>query len=118
MAFFPNEGIHTRNLLMGKSVDGGYEKLYVETSSPGIKGQSGGPIFDKNGFIAGMQVFTEHFALDFRPSITNSKGETVEENQFMNIGVGVHVKTIKAILDSKGIKYDEEGDDQGFRIIG
>ena len=118
MAFFPNEGIHTRNVLMGKSTDGGFEKLYVETSSPGIKGQSGGPIFDKNGYIAGMQVFTAHYPLDFRPSVTNSKGETVEENQFMNIGAGVHVKTIKAILDSKGIKYDEEGDDQGFRIIG
>jgi len=118
MVFFPNEGIHTRNVLMGKSTDGGFEKLYVETSSPGIKGQSGGPIFDKNGYIAGMQVFTAHYPLDFRPSVTNSKGETVEENQFMNIGAGVHVKTIKAILDSKGIKYDEEGDDQGFRIIG
>ena len=118
IAFFPNEGIHTRNILTGRSADGGFEKLYVETSSPGIKGQSGGPIFDKNGYIAGMQVFTQHFALDFRPSVTNAKGETVEENQFMNIGVGVHVKTIKAILDSKGIRYDEEGDDQGFRIVG
>ena len=36
----------------------------------------------------------------------------------MNIGVGVHVKTIRAILDSKGVKYEIEGDDQGFRIIG
>ena len=118
MAFFPNEGIHTRNILTGKSSDGGFEKLYVETSSPGIKGQSGGPIFDRNGFIAGMQAFTEHFALDFRPTVINEKGETVEENQFVNFGVGVHVKTIKSILDSKGIRYDEEGDDQGFRIIG
>ena len=118
MAFFPTEGIHTRNIFTGKSKDGGYEKLYVETSSPGIKGQSGGPIFDRNGYVAGMQAFTEHFELDFRPSIVNDKGEVVEENQFMNIGVGVHVKTIMAILDSKGIKYDIEGDDQGFRIIG
>ena len=118
MAFFPNEGIHTRNIFAGRSRDGNYEKLFVETSSPGIKGQSGGPIFDRNGNIAGMQVFTEHFELDFRPSAVNSKGETVVENQFMNIGVGVHVKTIMAILDSKGIKYDIEGDDQGYRIIG
>ena len=118
MAFFPNEGIHTRNIFMGRSRDGDFEKLYVETSSPGIKGQSGGPIFDKNGCIAGMQAFTQHFALDFRPSTVNDKGETVEVNQFMNIGVGVHVKTIRAILDSKGVKYDIEGDDQGFRIIG
>ena len=118
MAFFPNEGIHTRNIFMGKSRDGGFDKLYVETSSPGIKGQSGGPIFDRNGCIAGMQVFTQHFALDFRPSAVNGKGETVEFNQFMNIGVGVHVKTIRQILDAKGVKYDTEGDDQGFRIIG
>ena len=45
-------------------------------------------------------------------------GELIQENQFLNIGVGVHVKTIMAILDSKGVKYDMEGDDQGFRIVG
>ena len=118
MAFFPNEGIHTRNILTGRSQDGNYEKLYVETSSPGIKGQSGGPIFDRNGYIAGMQVFTEHFALDFKPAVPNGNGEMITHDQFMNIGVGVHVKTIMAILDSKGIRYQKEGDDQGFRIIG
>ena len=118
MVFFPNEGIHTRNIFAGKSKDGNYDKLFIETSSPGIKGQSGGPIFDRNGNIAGMQVFTEHFALDFRPSAVKDKGEPVEENQFMNIGVGVHAKTIMQVLDSKGVKYDMEGDDQGFRIVG
>ena len=118
MVFFPNEGIHTRNIYAGKSKEGNYDKLYVETSSPGIKGQSGGPIFDRNGFVAGMQAFTEHFPLDFRPSAINEKGEVIEENQFLNIGVGVHVKTIMAILDSKGVKYDVEGNDQGFRIVG
>ena len=118
MAFFPTEGIHTRNIYGGKSRDGNYEKLFVETSSPGIKGQSGGPIFDRNGYIAGMQIFTNHYPLDFRPSAVNDRGEMVQENQFLNIGVGVHVKTIIAILDSKGIRYDIEGDDQGFKIIG
>ena len=118
MVFFPTEGIHTRNIYSGKSKEGNYDKLYVETSSPGIKGQSGGPIFDRNGFIAGMQVFTEHFPLDFRPSAVNENGQLIVENQFLNIGVGVHVKTIMAILDSKGVKYDVEGNDQGFRIVG
>ena len=118
MAFFPNEGIHTRNIFAGKTKDGNYDRLYVETSSPGIKGQSGGPIFDRNGYIAGMQAFTQHFALDFKPSTVNDKGELVEVNQFMNIGVGVHVKTIMEILDSKGVKYEVEGDDQGFKIVG
>ena len=118
MAFFPLEGIHTRNIFTGRSKDGNYEKLYVETSSPGIKGQSGGPIFDRNGYIAGMQIFTEHHPLEFRPSAVNERGEVVQENQFLNTGVGVHVKTIRAILDSKGVKYDIEGDDQGFRIVG
>ena len=117
MVFFPNEGIHTRNIMTGRCKDGNYEKLYIETSSPGIKGQSGGPIFDRNGYIAGMQVFTEHFELDFRPSTVNEKGETVEENQFMNIGVGVHAKTIMAILDSKGVRYSKEGEDMGFKIL-
>ena len=118
MAFFPNDCIHTRNVFAGRSKNGDYEKLYVETSTPGMKGQSGGPIFDRNGCIAAMQVRTVHLPLGFAPSYTNSKGETVVENQFMNVGVGLHVKTITKMLEDKGIHFYKESDDQGFRIVG
>ena len=55
LPFFPNDGIHTRNVLkQNKSREGNYDMLYVETSTPGLKGQSGGPIFDTNGHIYAM----------------------------------------------------------------
>lgn len=120
MAFFPNDGIHTRNVYAGKSKGAPYyEKLYVETSTPGMKGQSGGPIFDRKGCIAALQVRTAHMPLGFAPTCVNAKGEKMTtENQFMNVGLGVHVKTILKILDDKGIKYNAEIEDQGFRIVG
>lgn len=117
MAFFPNDGIHTRNIYSGKSNVGNYDKLYIETSTPGMKGQSGGPIFDKNGYIAGMQVRTAHMPLGFSPTAVNEKGERVVENQFLNVGIGLHVKSILQILDDKHISYDCERDDQGFKIV-
>ena len=91
------------------TIDG--NRVYVYSQDASVLGGS-------IGAIAGMQVFTKHHPLDFRPSAINEKGEVVEENQFLNIGVGVHVKTIMAILDSKGVKYEVEGNDQGFRIVG
>ncbi|MBQ7701020.1 MAG: trypsin-like peptidase domain-containing protein [Candidatus Methanomethylophilaceae archaeon] len=118
MVFFPNDGIHTRNVYMGKSRNGEYDRLYIETSTPGMRGQSGGPIFDRNGCVAAMQVRTAHLPLGFAPTIINNKGESIVENQFLNVGLGLHVKTIMKLLDDKGIKYNRESDDQGFRIVG
>ena len=118
MPFFPNDGIHTRNIYNGKSKSGNYDKLYIETSTPGMKGQSGGPIFDRNGYIAGMQVRTMHMPLGFSPVAVDPKGEKVIENQFLNVGVGLHVKSILQILDDRHIKYDCERDDQGYKIVG
>jgi hypothetical protein len=37
--------------------------------------------------------------------------------QFMNLGLGVHVRTILQVLDRKGVKYKSESDDDGYRII-
>lgn len=113
---FPNEGIHTRTLNRGMTKDGKYQRLYVETSTPGLKGQSGGPIFDRDGHIYAMQVQTMHLPLGFHPTVEYD-GRTVIENQFMNVGLGVHVRTIRTLLDERGVRYDAEGDESGFRII-
>lgn len=39
--------------------------IWIETSSPGLKGQSGGPLADIHGRICGMQVNTQPYALRF-----------------------------------------------------
>lgn len=51
LPFFPIDGIYTRNVVTGKSKDGKYEIKFLETSSPGLRGQSGGPIFDMKGTV-------------------------------------------------------------------
>lgn len=100
---FPIEGIFTRNVNIGKSKDNKYEIKLIETSSPGLRGQSGGPIFDVNGFIWGIQSRTQHFPLGFSPKILKDNKEFVE-NQFLNVGLGVHTELIIEFLNNNGIK--------------
>ena len=114
---FPNDGMHTRTVNQGRTADGKFECLYVETSTPGLKGQSGGPIFDRDGHLYAVQVQTRHIPLDLHPTAVYD-GQTMVENQFMNVGLGVHIKTVRAVLDDRGVRYDAEGDEDGFRITG
>jgi len=67
--FFPNEGIHTRIAMITHS--NGQTAKFIETSSPGLKGQSGGPIFDTDGVICGIQSRTAHLQLGFSPTRYN-----------------------------------------------
>jgi Trypsin-like peptidase domain len=101
---FPMDGIMTRNVITGKSNDGLYEYKWLETSSPGLRGQSGGPTFDKEGKIWAIQSQTRHMPLGFSPTIKKGDQE-IEENQFLNVGWGVHVETILKFLDFYGVKY-------------
>lgn len=110
LPFFPNDGIHTRNVLkQNKSKEGNYDMLYVETSTPGLKGQSGGPIFDTNGHIYAMQVQTNHIPLGFHP-ISEYDGKSIVENQFLNVGIGVHGKLLQQIMRDHHISFKVEGD--------
>ena len=114
LPLFPIEGMHTRNIEHGKSADG-IDALYVETSSPGIRGQSGGPIFDKDCNICGIQLRTNHMPLDFKAK-TVVNGKEVEENQFINLGIGLHAKTIAELLEKKNIRFRMEGETE-YKIL-
>lgn len=102
---FPIEGIYTRNVMAGKSKDGEYDIKFLETSSPGLRGQSGGPIFDAKGTIWAVQSRTHHFPLGFSPKIEKN-GQEVEENQFLNVGWGVHSELIVAFFKDNGIEFN------------
>lgn len=39
--------------------------MFIETSTPRLRGQSGGPIFDVNGAIWAIQSQTHHLKLGF-----------------------------------------------------
>ena len=101
---FPYEGMLTRIISGGKTADGQRDILWLETSSPGLRGQSGGPIFDTDGRIWALQSMTRHVPLGFSPKIIKN-GVEIEENQFINLGWGVHVQSILRFLDENNVRY-------------
>jgi hypothetical protein len=104
LPLFPIEGLYTRNLLSNE-VDSGVKIQYLETSSPGLKGQSGGPIFDNEGIIYAVQSKNVTIPLGFTGSV-KIKGKIIEENQFLNVGIGVHPETLIYFMDKHNIKYE------------
>lgn len=100
LAFFPNEGIMTRE------VEDPPYGLMIETSSAGLKGQSGGPMFDTNGTVWAIQSLTGHLALGFSPKVPSGPQKGQVEHQFMNLGRGAHPKVIAQLLSAAGIKFE------------
>ncbi len=84
---FINEALVSRFVNLNSGV-------WIETSSPGLLGQSGGPLVDEKGKVCGIQVNTFHYPLNF-------KGQ----KQFLNVGRAVHVKSIIDFLDANDIAY-------------
>ena len=82
----------------------GSECTYIETSAPGLRGQSGGPLLDAEGRVCGLQSGTAHYDLGFDASYVRN-GKKVVERQFLNVGRALHVDDIKRFLDSLEIAY-------------
>lgn len=105
LSCFPMEGLYTRTLCGGKSGDGRYDIKFLETSSPGLRGQSGGPILDEKGTVWGILSRTDN-----HPYGTIARGERdgrpVEEDQYINLGVGIHPELILRFLADQGIRYE------------
>ena len=70
--------------------------VWIETSSPGLKGQSGGPLVDPDGCICGIQINTRHYPLGFEGS---------GRDQVLNVGRAVHVDSVRSFLDANNINY-------------
>ncbi len=103
---FPIDGIVTRQIADQEGVFG------IEMSTPGLRGQSGGPLFDKEGIIYGMQSATHHLHLGFdqvnREVISDGRRKRVSNYPFLNVGRCVHVRVIKDFLTAKGVRYYEQ----------
>jgi S1-C subfamily serine protease len=104
---FPLDGIMTRSLSGEAGRYGGIDVNFLETSSPGLRGQSGGPVFDVEGRVWAMQVRTHHFPLGFSPTVTQGDRK-LEEHQFLNAGVGVQSETIVAFARENGVRIAAE----------
>jgi hypothetical protein len=100
---FPNDGIHTRTMVAQDPSNKRFVK-FIETSTPGLKGQSGGPLFDVKGEIWGVQVRTAFLDLGFTPKAKEGKKELVE-HQFMNVGMASHVQHVIELFRKHGVAY-------------
>ena len=75
-------------------------RLFV-TSTPGISGQSGGAVFDSEGFVCGMQVATRVTDTGYRYIKDDGAAATMASCE----GIAVHVDSMRKLMDAAGIPY-------------
>lgn len=103
---FPIEGMVTRHLADENGIFG------IEMSTPGLKGQSGGPLFDERGIVYGMQFATHHLHLGFdmhqQEILSNGEKIRIEHSQpFLHVGMCIHVNLIKKFLQENNVEFEE-----------
>lgn len=101
---FPIDGILTRH-----AADANGHIVGLELSTPGLKGQSGGPLFNKDGLVCGIQSSTKSLPLGFdqvnREIMVEGKKKKVSNYPFLHLGICVHVDLVKRFMDENGVKY-------------
>lgn len=100
---FPLDGIVTRNIMDENEI-----LSMFETSSPGIRGQSGGPVFSPDGTVYGIQSMTKHIDLNFDVDTTVKRGistKRVTYTPFINLGICISSVEIIKFLEENNIKY-------------
>ena len=109
LPMFPLEGMFTRVVDTRAPGRGeGETSPFIETSTPSLIGQMGGPVFDSDAVVWGIQSHTTHHPLGFRPPAPDGPPGQVE-HQFLNTGLAVHASVIRGFLDAEGIEYEGEG---------
>jgi hypothetical protein len=103
---FPLEGMITRHLADAQGIYG------IELSTPGLRGQSGGPLFDEKGLVYGMQFSTKHMHLGFdmenKEVMIGGRVKHINDYSFLHLGQCIHASAIKAFLREHGVRYYEE----------
>ncbi len=101
---FPIEGMITRIITREKKVIG------FELSRPGLRGQSGGPVFDTDAKIIGMQSATAHLDLNFdveQDVIRKGKKKKVKDHAFLHVGQCIHVNILKNFMNENEVEFQE-----------
>jgi len=101
---FPIDGMVTRHLNGPGGIVG------VEVSTPGLRGQSGGPAFDSDGVVWGMQSATNHLDLNFDVDmdvLRNGKSRHVRDSAFLHVGHCIHVNVLKQFMRDNGVRFQE-----------
>ena len=102
---FPLDGMVTRHL-----IDPGGIVVGFEVSTPGLRGQSGGPAFDAEGRVWGMQSATNHLDLDFDVDmdvLRKGQKHRVKDSAFLHVGHCVHVNALKQFMRDNGVNFQE-----------
>ena len=103
---FSNEGMISRLVANQKEIYG------IELSTPGIKGTSGGPLYDENGIIYGIQSLSKHYHLGFdivdQNVFINGEYKTISNYPFISLGECISINIIKDFLNDNKIKYYEK----------
>jgi hypothetical protein len=102
---FPIEGMVTRHLL-----GPGGDVVGFELSTPGLRGQSGGPAFDIEGRVWGMQARTAHLDLDFDVDmevVREGHRRQIKDSAILHVGHCVGVEVLKAFMRDHGVLFLE-----------
>ena len=103
---FPLDGMLTRILIDDK------QKISLfEMTNAALLGHSGGPIFNKDGVVVGIQIgnASKDIGLDIDTKLKRSTKEiAVKQYSFVSFGVGINVTAIKEFLDKHKVEYNEE----------
>jgi hypothetical protein len=108
---FASEGIIARLMdvrVANQTTPPPFPMKWIETSSPGLKGQSGGPLVDARGTIWAVQSNTYSYRLGFSPKVKHD-GKDQIEHQFLNAGRAVHVETIIGLLRQRSVNFQLSG---------
>jgi hypothetical protein len=102
---FPIEGMLVRHV--GKDKD---NIIGFELSTPGLRGQSGGPAFDTDGKVWGMQFETKHLDLDFdidQKVMRKGIEKRVTDSPFLHTGRCVHIDVLKSFMKDNNVQFAE-----------
>jgi len=102
---FPLEGMLTRHV-----GDSEGNIIGFELSTPGLRGQSGGPAFDADGKVWGMQSQTAHLDLNFdidQKVIRRGIAKSVTDHAFLHVGRCIHVDVLKSFMRDNNVQFAE-----------
>ncbi|MDO4544501.1 MAG: serine protease [Clostridia bacterium] len=103
VSYFPVDGIITRYI-------SDTDRLFaIETGTAGMVGNNGGPMFDRDGLVCGMQfaIATMRQTLN-APNKTDAEGNPIPPQVFeYRFGSCIHIDVIKDFLRANDVRFEE-----------
>jgi hypothetical protein len=102
---FPIEGMVTRRIRDAEGKVFGFE-----VSTPGLRGQSGGPAFDTEGKVWGVQFATKHLDLNFdvdQEVLRKGIKKRITDSAFLHVGACIHIDVVKAFMKENNVVFTE-----------